>query len=215
MNLRIILKLIFYLALLVIALLTVYISIFHESLFIFNPKSYIIGLGVLFAFVFRIFKSFFVERPDKTFYENYTKEQTVSISKSEFEYIIFQSFFKSGILFFAFCMINLLLAVFFILFQNYISIGNIVFSAPLIWPVYGKFQIRQEIQNSIYYNSSVNQTIKEDSIEIRSDNLYHEINYHNLEYFNKTDKWTILKRKKFDDYILIHNNLLVSTESLP
>jgi len=205
MNLRNILKSIFYFSLLCIAILTVFVSLFHDSLLIFDPTSFITGLGVLFAIVFALFKRIFIKNPDKTFFEEYSKNQIVIILKSEFEHIIYKAFVKSGNLFLAFCLVNLLLAIYCFLFQDFISIGNIIMSSGLIWFTYGKFQIRNEIQKSIYYESIIKQEIKEDSIEIHSDKLHHDINFHNLKYLAKTDKWTILRRIKFDDYILIRN----------
>ena len=203
LKMKLIIRYFCYTILLIISILTIYISLFYDSFLLDGPTSFIYVLGISYEIVFAVIYNLLDKPFDFSIYQNLMKEHTIELSTREFVNIIYISFLKSGWIIITYGCVNLLLALLNIVFKDYISPGNIIFSAILFWPLFGILQIRREIKTSIYYNSRINQVINHDSIEIISTNLHQKIKFSDLTYLGYSNNWTVFQRKKFDDYILI------------
>jgi hypothetical protein len=206
MILRQVLKILINSLLMVFILMTIYISLFNYSLLIYEPTPYIETCGLIFSIVFVLGRKWKTKMIEYTNFKSLIQEQKIELTSDKFEKLIFLSFLKSEIMLIVYGSVNLLLTLINIIVNDYTSWGNIIFTGFLIWPLIGRFQIRREIKKSIYYNKIINQTFKEDYIEIYADRVHQKIKYHDLRYRCQINHWIILEREKSDDYLLIKSN---------
>jgi hypothetical protein len=205
MNWNRLIRIILYIVLLLITLTEVIISVFHESLFLFEPTPYILGLGLLFLLIFTLIQSFLKTDIDFHNILTWTGECITKIQIKEMSNILYYSAIKTGLLVIIFGIINFILLILNLILFEYVSWGNIIFSSLLFWLIYGKFQIRHEITDSIYYGKSVKHIIKHNSIDLITDSLRYELNIKDLKFEYIDSNWVIFKRKKFNDYIILEN----------
>ncbi len=204
MTFKYLLKIIIYLILLTIALFIGYISIIAKFL-VPDSELYIKALGLIFVIIFTIFQSLLKDKPVFSDIITWTGEFNTRISLIDMENLIFKSSLKTARLIIIFGTYNLILVLINLIGFSYISWGNIIFSGLLIWPIYGRFQIRREIENSIYNSEKVKTIIKTDLIELITEKIHHKINNKDLEFIYKTPKWIIFKRIKYYDYVIFEN----------
>lgn len=197
-------RILIYLLLFLITLIVVIVSVFHDSLMIFEPTPYILVLGLVFSIIF-VLHGFLRNYIDFHSIVKRDGEFTTKISISEMSTILYYSTVKTGLPIIAFGAVNLVLTIINLFIFKYVSWGNVIFSGTLFWLIYGKYQIRHEIIGSIYNGNSVKHIIKHNSIEIISYNLHYELNIKDLEFEFINSNWVIFKRKKFNDYIILTN----------
>lgn len=195
------------LILLIITLLIAFLSLLQKSL-VFDKTPYIEGLGLIFVLVYLVSQRQTSGLIEFSNLYTQTKEMLTQISNSELESTIFKAIIKSGKTLLLFALTNLLLTLVNIIVFKHLSWGNIIFSSLLIWPLFGKFQIREELKCSIYSGQTVKHILHKDSIEIFTDTIdtiHQKIMLKDLKLFYKTSQWLIFKRKKYPDYIILEN----------
>jgi hypothetical protein len=186
----------------IITIFIVVLSLWQKSL-ISDTTPYVEALGLIFVLFYSVLQRQTSGETEFANLYNQTKEILTQISNSEMERNIFEAVIKSGKVLMIFGLTNLILTLINIIVYQRPSWGNIIFSGLLIWPLIGKFQIRQELINSIYSGQKVRHILHKDSIELFTDNIHQKIMVKDLNLFYKTSKWLIFKRKKYADYIIL------------